>query len=97
MGHIGAISQLTALLAIASGRHFLGSSLPVREREALSAALTLYLVFGVVTELCDGEVLFQLPGCFFCTLQLFAQLRFAAITAQPRNQGAVDRVWWARA
>jgi len=57
MRQLAALSFITALLALAGGRHFLAPVLPAREREALTIAFLLYFIFGMVDEICTREVI----------------------------------------
>ena len=53
---LASLAFITALLAVAAGRHFLFPTTPAREREALTAAYVLFFGFGMLQEACTGEV-----------------------------------------
>ena len=89
---LSSIAFLTALLALAGGRHFLAPILPAREREALTTAFLLYLIFGVIAEVCTREVLcsvFVLSFQVVKILLVFGVLIFlnAAADALRRSTG----------
>ena len=64
---LSSLAFFTALLAFAGGRHFLAPVLPAREREALTIAFVLYPIFGIVEEMCTGEML---CGVFVLSFQV---------------------------
>jgi len=54
---LASLTFLTALLALAGGRHYLSPVLPSREKEALLVAYVLYFLFGMVDDVCGVELI----------------------------------------
>jgi len=92
---LASISFITALLAIAGGRHFFFASTPAREREGICVAFVLYFGFGMLQEACTGEVLCGVFVLFYQVIRIlliFAVLLFLNATSDHLRR-ATGHVW----